>query len=80
MDVSVIINATQATYFLPDEIGEISCRICAGKEGPRVVVTAYQCKVLSETEKTILLGLRDFLIATLEKAKYNVKRTPCDPS
>ena len=75
MDVDVILDAHKGTVFLPDEIGEVDCRVVATKEGPKVVVIAYQCKLLNPTERELLAGLREYLIGLLQKAKYNVKRS-----
>lgn len=76
MDVNVILDAHKGTVFLDGEIGEVDARVVKGHDGPRVVVIAYQCKVLTAEERTLLAGLRDYLIGVLQKAKYNVKRSP----
>lgn len=76
MDVDVILTAHQATQFLDGEIGEVNARVVMTSHGPRIALVAFQAKVLTSEERTILLGLQNFLFNALSKAQYKLSKRP----
>lgn len=76
MEVDVILTPAKAAQFLDGEIGEVDARVVMTSHGPRIALVAFQAKVLTPEERTILLGLQDFLFKALEKAQYKLSKRP----
>lgn len=74
MEVDLITNPRLLPQFIDGEIGEIAVRVVSRPSGPRVVVIGYALSNISEADSKMLLALKNYLVGTLEKARYNVAK------
>ena len=80
MSVDYILDAKVAERFFPGEIGEVDVRLVATPNGPKVFLAAYQCKKLTDGERSMLQGLLDYTAKKLKEANYRRTTNPSEGS